>query len=95
MPNLDGALCRGNARENYWLSYVEAEVECAKSICMECPVISECALLMMMQYAEGDIPVGVFAGTSEFDRLESLWKEVGDGKESNWSGFDSLIPEGM
>tara|TARA_Y100001949_G_C15977476_1_gene326840 strand:+ start:1137 stop:1295 length:159 start_codon:yes stop_codon:yes gene_type:complete len=39
--------------------------------------------------------VGVLAGTSEFDRMEFMWKEVGSAKESNWAGLDRLISEDL
>ena len=95
MPQLDGALCNANARSHYWLSYIESEIEYAKSLCMECPAILECAAYMMEQYDDDAVPVGVLAGTSEFDRLELLWKEVDDGEDTNWSEFDRLISEGV
>ena len=95
MPQLYGALCNADARSHYWLSYVEVEIEYAKSLCMECPAISECAVYMIEQYDDDMVPLGVLAGTSEFDRLELLWKEVDDGEDTNWSGIDRLISEGM
>ena len=95
MPQLYGALCNADARSHYWLSYVEAEIEYAKSLCMECPAILECAAYMMEQYDDDAVPVGVLAGTSEFDRLELLWKEVDDGEDTNWSEFDRLVSEGV
>ena len=95
MPQLYGSLCNADARSHYWLSYIEAEIEYAKSLCMECPAILECAVYMMERYDGDEVPLGVLAGTSEFDRLELLWKEVDDGEDTNWSGIDRLISEGM
>ena len=95
MPELDGALCHANPRSHYWLSYIEAEIEYAKSLCMECPAILNCAAYMIGQYDSNEVPIGVLAGTSEFDRLELLWKEVDDGEDTNWSGFDRLLSEEM
>lgn len=95
MPQLNGALCTADARSHYWLSYIESEIEYAKTLCMECPAILNCAVYMMEQYDGDGVPLGVLAGTSEFDRLELLWKEVEDGEDTNWSGLDSLIPKGV
>ena len=50
---------------------------------------------MMEQYDDEAVPVCGLAGTIEFDRLELLWKEVDDGEDTNWSGFDRLISEDM
>ena len=50
---------------------------------------------MMGQYHDDNVPLGVLAGTSEFDRLELLWKEVDDGEDTNWAKFDRLISKGM
>jgi hypothetical protein len=95
MPQLDGALCNANARSHYWLSYIESEIEYAKSLCMECPAILECVVYMMERYDGDEVPLGVLAGTSEFDRLELLWKEVDDGEDTNWAKFDRLVSKGM
>jgi hypothetical protein len=96
MPQLDGALCIENDRSHFWLSYVELEIEYAKAICTVCPALMSCAVYMLGQYDDDDsVPLGVLAGTSEFDRLELLWKEVDDGEDTNWSGLDHLVPEGM
>jgi hypothetical protein len=95
MPQLDGALCNADARSQHWLSYVEAEIEYAKSLCRECPAFLKCTAYMMGQYHDDNVPLGVLAGTSEFDRLELLWKEVDDGEDTNWAKFDRLISKGM
>ena len=95
MPQLYGALCNADARSHYWLSYIESEIEYAKSLCMECPAMLECVVYMMERYDGDEVPLGVLAGTSEFDRLELLWKEVDDGEDTNWSGIDKLISERM
>ena len=91
MPNLDGALCFVDKKSHFWLSFVESEIEYAKSKCPECPAIIECAGLIV------DVPdaVGVLAGTSEFDRMELMWKEVDSVEETNWAGLDKLISEGL
>tara|TARA_B100000809_G_scaffold71109_1_gene68694 strand:- start:279 stop:566 length:288 start_codon:yes stop_codon:yes gene_type:complete len=95
MPQLDGALCIENDRSHFWLSYNETKIEYAKAICKVCPALLSCAAYMLEQYDDGGVPLGVLAGTSEFDRLELLWKEVDDGEDSNWARFDKLIPKGM
>lgn len=91
MPNLDGALCMTDSKSNYWLSFRESEIEYAKSKCHECPAIIQCAGLML----DEEYSVGVLAGTSEFDRMELIWKEVGSAEGTNWSGFDHLISEDL
>jgi len=91
MPNLDGALCHTDKNGHYWLSFIESEIEYAKSKCHECPAIMECVGIIL----ETPDAVGVLAGTSEFDRMEFMWKEVGSAKESNWAGLDRLISENL
>ena len=91
MPNLDGALCLTDSNSNFWLSFVESEIEYAKSKCHECPAIIPCASIIM----DEEYSVGVLAGTSEFDRMELIWKEVDSVEGSNWSGFDRLISEDL
>jgi hypothetical protein len=95
MPQLDGALCNASDRSHFWLSYDESEIEQAKAICKVCPALLKCAAYMIEQYDDDTVPVGVLAGTSEFDRLELLWKEVNDGEDTNWARFDRLISKRM
>ena len=95
MPQLDGALCNASDHSHFWLSYDESEIEHAKALCKVCPALLKCAAYMIEQYDGDSVPVGVLAGTSEFDRLELLWKEVDDGEDTNWARFDRLISKGM
>jgi hypothetical protein len=91
MPNLDGALCLTDKNCHFWLSFRESEIEYAKSKCPECPAIIECAGLIL----DEEYSVGVLAGTSEFDRMELMWKEVDSVEGTNWSEFDRLISENL
>lgn len=91
MPNLDGALCWTDKNSQFWLSFLESEIEYAKSKCHECPAIIECAGLIL----DEESSVGVLAGTSEFDRMELMWKETNSVEGTNWSGFDRLISEDL
>ena len=89
MPNLDGALCLTDKNCHFWLSFVESEIEYAKSKCPECPAIIECASLILNE----EYSVGVLAGTSEFDRMELMWKEVNSVEGTNRSDSDRFISE--
>jgi hypothetical protein len=91
MPNLDGALCLTDKNCHFWLSFVESEIEYAKSKCPECPAIMECAGIIL------EVPdvVGVLAGTSEFDRMELTWKEVDGVEGTNWEGLGRFVSENL
>lgn len=60
-----------------FISYSGDDIHKAKSICRECKVKLPC----MDQYFDVTCVAG---GYSYYDRMKSIWKEIGSVDESNW-----------
>ena len=74
------AVCATDINHSYWLSYNLDKISYAIDGCNKCTVKRECLLYNM----ELDNPMGVIAGTTEFDRLLLKWKKADDLNDNNW-----------
>ena len=88
------ALCRSHRNPGWWTSDDIAELENAKTVCMECSVRVPCIISAVTDpYTDlVELPVmGVYAGMSRLDMLMDTWKRIDDVSESNWSGPDKVV----
>jgi hypothetical protein len=83
----DEAVCANDKFANKWLSYDLNDVKYAKSGCARCNVKKECLIMAL----ENDYFVGVVAGMSEYDYLNTIWKRASKEDESNWRTDNSTL----
>lgn len=83
----DKAVCANDKYPNKWLSYDFSDVGYAKNGCAKCTVRKQC----LANALQNDSFVGVIAGMSEYDYLNSIWKRASEENESNWRTDDTTL----